>query len=450
MQNQSAYEQKRNNGKGIFYGVIAVATLIVAIIGATFAYFTAQASSTNGALSAVAAHVEVNYTEGKQLTATNLIPASASVVAKAYAQPTAYEYNVSEDGANCTYNGTETAPENYTVSSSWKDCTGSAKSTGDAGTKCVDDNGYYVCAVYQFSVTNTSNVNQTLSAYLSILSNSFTTVDETGAKTGATTKTDSGTTSNGALKYMTVRSDSIIDVTAISSSSDEGTCPNNLYSSVATSQTTLSTRFCTSTGSNDVQADGTSGPETVTDANHTYYYYYFNTTAVRQSMLSADKTQTVFSNEILTAVDSAYTTRSNALLYMHKSSSSSDITEVGTTDTPLTADEVWADNKGNSYDSESACTTGVGTSYGATCTRVYLSTESDPYDSNDKVYGVYGQVTRTYYIVAWLEENNPNDEYTDASGDNITQDADQDASFSATINVTSGSEGSAGITGTIK
>ena len=31
-----------NNGKGIFYGVIGVATLVVAIIGATFAYFAAS------------------------------------------------------------------------------------------------------------------------------------------------------------------------------------------------------------------------------------------------------------------------------------------------------------------------------------------------------------------------------------------------------------------------
>ena len=36
-----------NNGKGIFYGVIGVATLIVAIIGATFAYFTATANDTS-------------------------------------------------------------------------------------------------------------------------------------------------------------------------------------------------------------------------------------------------------------------------------------------------------------------------------------------------------------------------------------------------------------------
>ena len=35
-----------NNGKGIFYGVIGVATLIVAIIGATFAFFSASAELT--------------------------------------------------------------------------------------------------------------------------------------------------------------------------------------------------------------------------------------------------------------------------------------------------------------------------------------------------------------------------------------------------------------------
>lgn len=37
-----------NNGKGIFYGVIGVATLVVAIIGATFAYFSATVNPANG------------------------------------------------------------------------------------------------------------------------------------------------------------------------------------------------------------------------------------------------------------------------------------------------------------------------------------------------------------------------------------------------------------------
>ena len=37
--------EQKNNGRGIFYGVIGVATLVVAIIGATFAYFTATAGN---------------------------------------------------------------------------------------------------------------------------------------------------------------------------------------------------------------------------------------------------------------------------------------------------------------------------------------------------------------------------------------------------------------------
>ena len=37
--------EQKNNRRGIFYGVIGVATLVVAVVGATFAYFTATASN---------------------------------------------------------------------------------------------------------------------------------------------------------------------------------------------------------------------------------------------------------------------------------------------------------------------------------------------------------------------------------------------------------------------
>jgi len=40
---------ENKNGQGIFYGVIGVATLVVAIIGATFAYFSASVSAGDGA-----------------------------------------------------------------------------------------------------------------------------------------------------------------------------------------------------------------------------------------------------------------------------------------------------------------------------------------------------------------------------------------------------------------
>ena len=47
---------EKNNGSGIFYGVIGVATLIVALIGATFAYFTATQDN-NTAITGNAASV---------------------------------------------------------------------------------------------------------------------------------------------------------------------------------------------------------------------------------------------------------------------------------------------------------------------------------------------------------------------------------------------------------
>ena len=38
-------EENNRKGPGVFYAVVGVATLVVAIIGATFAYFSAQAST---------------------------------------------------------------------------------------------------------------------------------------------------------------------------------------------------------------------------------------------------------------------------------------------------------------------------------------------------------------------------------------------------------------------
>ena len=42
--------ENNNKGNGIFLGVIGVATLVVAIIGATFAFFSANAASANNAI----------------------------------------------------------------------------------------------------------------------------------------------------------------------------------------------------------------------------------------------------------------------------------------------------------------------------------------------------------------------------------------------------------------
>ena len=54
-----------NKGRDIFYGIVAIATLIVAIIGATLAYFSVTASSNEGAVNATAKVISIEYSDGQ-------------------------------------------------------------------------------------------------------------------------------------------------------------------------------------------------------------------------------------------------------------------------------------------------------------------------------------------------------------------------------------------------
>ena len=80
--------ENNNGGKGLFYGVIGVATLIVAIIGATFAWFTATAGEETktvvktGTLSIE--YVSSGEGSGKVVDASNLKPATTDQVLAAY------------------------------------------------------------------------------------------------------------------------------------------------------------------------------------------------------------------------------------------------------------------------------------------------------------------------------------------------------------------------------
>ena len=65
---------ENKNGRGIFYGVIGVATLVVAIIGATFAYFTATANTSATPVTATGGEVSLTATAGDQKMSTKMIP----------------------------------------------------------------------------------------------------------------------------------------------------------------------------------------------------------------------------------------------------------------------------------------------------------------------------------------------------------------------------------------
>ena len=110
---------ENNNGKGIFYGVIGVATLIVAIIGATFAYFTATTASGQYLTgTAATASLEVKV---QRLTGYSAGEGAESAAAAKYVMVPQLDKGLSQ-----AVRGTQTT-EN---------------------TPCIDANGSLVCSIY--------------------------------------------------------------------------------------------------------------------------------------------------------------------------------------------------------------------------------------------------------------------------------------------------------------
>ena len=50
-----------NRGRGLFYGVIAIATFIIMAVGATFAYFTATTESMNNTVQTGSTTLQLIY-----------------------------------------------------------------------------------------------------------------------------------------------------------------------------------------------------------------------------------------------------------------------------------------------------------------------------------------------------------------------------------------------------
>ncbi len=134
---------ENNGGKGLFYGVIGVATLIVAIIGATFAWFTATAAG-NQTTTVTSGNLVIEYTDSTTLVATNLKPATEAQVKAAYANN------------KCAH-------------------------TGDVADI---QNNESVCSVYQFTVNNTGSLYAVLTASLSDFA--ITTAGDRNVNTGVT------------------------------------------------------------------------------------------------------------------------------------------------------------------------------------------------------------------------------------------------------------------------
>ena len=117
---------ENSKGRGIFLGVVSVATLIVAIIGATFAWFSASVGSGEN---------DVNFTAYQfdaDLTVERVFPTAENASKKII--PFVPDKVLREGQGN------ETNNMNYALN--------------EATDKCVDSSGYLVCSLYKITVTN--------------------------------------------------------------------------------------------------------------------------------------------------------------------------------------------------------------------------------------------------------------------------------------------------------
>lgn len=125
--------QQKNNA---FNVIIAVSTLIIAILGATFAYFSATATSPNNDISVRSAFVSITYNGSPAIKANNLIPSTEKIAIAMYQKEAPKgddgEYHTKDDGYAFL-----DSDDNY---------------INDPSRKCVDAKGREVCYVYEFEI----------------------------------------------------------------------------------------------------------------------------------------------------------------------------------------------------------------------------------------------------------------------------------------------------------
>jgi len=126
---------ENRKGNGIFLGIVSLATLIVAIIGATFAYFSASTESEEGAvnLEAYEFKLSLSMNQFAGFNGSGIIPMNPT---------TEIEGAPEENKTNLMY------------------------ALNEAAEKCVDSNGLQVGAIYEVIIENSAENEVTLNGIL--------------------------------------------------------------------------------------------------------------------------------------------------------------------------------------------------------------------------------------------------------------------------------------------
>jgi len=157
-------EQIENKKSNTFNLIIGIATLMIAILGATFAYFTMSSGSAENAITVKSAFVSISYDGGTKVAADDLIPTNERVMQWAYRERLDETYTDPEDGTEKTF-------------------------------QCLDSNNRKVCYVYQFTVRSDGEQETTnILGTITVNQNEF--IEETKNEDGEVIETKSG------LSYM--------------------------------------------------------------------------------------------------------------------------------------------------------------------------------------------------------------------------------------------------------
>ena len=154
--------QNEKKGRGLFYFVIAFAVIIIAIVGATYAYFTASTrTNEENSITTGSAKLTLGIETDDSGANYNLIPVTDQIAKYAYAEQKEITYV--EPKECVTYKNGATAGTD-------EDCLVYRKKEHST---CIDDSGQAVCSTYSYTVIN-DNVNpQTLTMYLGTTDNQF-------------------------------------------------------------------------------------------------------------------------------------------------------------------------------------------------------------------------------------------------------------------------------------
>ena len=156
-ENDNNINYKPNNATNTFNLIIGIATLLIAILGATFAYFSATAQSAENDVTVKSAYVSISYDGGTEIQASNLIPATLNVAMKKYQKEI---YAMDENGVSVI------KPYDPTVDG--EIITDYDTYANDVNRKCVDAKGKEVCYVYQFTIESDGAEGETTDIIASI------------------------------------------------------------------------------------------------------------------------------------------------------------------------------------------------------------------------------------------------------------------------------------------